>query len=140
MEEITIEKRLDDLIKQITERNVKTQDAKESGPWGWIVGVVLALVSLVGIGIAMWLSERRSRELATLKTQVEREKVKQSHRDYEAKREPLINKRNTLLEEVKKQEIIINKQEQEFKALEMSHEERLKKIDGLNAWQKINDI
>lgn len=134
-----LEKRLDDVIKKVTERNEKTQEAKQSGPWGWVVAIVLALLSLVGIGVAMYLANRRAKELAKLKTQVEQDKVAQDQKAHEAKKEHLLSKRNELLNELKRKEMEIQKRDKEIKEAEKALEERKKKIDSLNAWREINE-
>jgi gas vesicle protein len=139
MELTDLEKRLDDLIKKVTERNEKTQEAKQSGPWGWVVGIVLALVSLVGIGVAMYLANKRAKELAKLKTQVEQEKVAQDQKAHEAKKVTLLKKRNELLDELKRKEMDIQKRDREIKEATQAHEERCKKVDALNAWREINE-
>lgn len=139
MKTTDLEKKLDDLIKKVTERNEKTQEAKKSGPWGWVVGVVLALLSLVGIGVAMWLASRRAKELAKLKTQVEQDKIAQDQRAHEAKKEPHMSKRKALLAAVKLKEIVLQKRDRELKEAEQAHETRKKKIDSLNAWREINE-
>ena len=90
-----IQRKLDGFIKSVTERNKVIQEKKQSGsPWGLVVGLVLALVSLVGIGIAMWLASRRAKELARAKTQIEHAKVDQDQRAHEAKKVPHSKKRD----------------------------------------------
>jgi hypothetical protein len=131
--------KLDDAIKKVTERNKVVQEKKQSGPWGWVVGLVLALVSLVGIGIAMWLASRRAKELAKAKTQIEHANVEQDQRSYEAKREPLLRKRNELLDKLKAKELEIQARTRKLRVAEAEHEARKKKIDSLKAWAEINE-
>lgn len=134
-----LDKKLDDLIAKLTTRNKEVQEKKQSGPWGWIVGLVIALISLVGIGVAMYLANRRAKELAKAKTKIEQEKVEQDQRAHEAKKESLLRKRNELLEELKRKERDIQDRDQQLKKLEEAHAERVKRIDNMNAWSEINE-
>jgi len=135
-----ITKKLDGFIKSITDRNKVVQEKKKSGsPVGWIVGIVLALVSLIGIGVAMWLASRRAKELAKLKTKVEQDKVDQDQQAHEAKKEPSRIKREQLISDLKKREREIQERAALLKRAEEEHEARKKKVDGLNAWSEINE-
>jgi hypothetical protein len=134
-----LEKRLDSLIKKITDRNKTVQEKKQSGPWGWVVGIVLALISLVGIGVAMWLASRRAKELAAAKTKIEQDKVDQDARALKAKKVTLLRDREKALEELKKRERAIQERNLALKVAEREHAERQKKLEGLKAWGAINE-
>lgn len=131
--------RIDALIDKLTTRNKTVQEKKQSGPWGWVIGVVLALVSLVGIGVAMWLANRRTKELAKIKTKIEQDKVDQDQRAHEAKKEPHSKRRNELLEELKRHERDIQERAKTLREAETAHAERKKKLEGLKAWGAINE-
>jgi uncharacterized protein HemX len=134
-----LDKRFDDLIAKLTQRNKEVQEKKQSGPWGWVVGVVLALVSLVGIGVAMYLASRRAKELAKAKTQIEQDKVDQDARAHKAKKVTLLQDRNALMDDLKKRERAIQDRERALKQAERDHAERKKKLEGLKAWGEINE-
>jgi uncharacterized protein HemX len=135
----SIQKRLDALIDKLTTRNQTVQEKKQSGPGGWIVAVVLALISLVGIGIAMYLAHRQAKELAKAKTKIEQDKVAQEQKAHEIKKETHLVKRNALLAELKKKEVEIQDSERVLKEAKAAHAERAKKIKNLNAWSEINE-
>jgi hypothetical protein len=103
------------------------------------VGVVLALVSLVGIGVAMYLASRRAKELAKAKTQIEQDKVDQDARAHKAKKVTLLQDRNALMDDLKKRERAIQDRERALKQAERDHAERKKKLEGLKAWGEINE-
>jgi hypothetical protein len=134
-----LDKKLDALIEKITARNHEVQEKKQSGPWGWVVGVVLALISLVGIGVAMWLANRRAKELARAKTQIEQDKVDQDARTHKAKKVTLLKDRNALMNDLKKRERAIQDRVKAFKEAECGHAKRKKKLEGLKAWKEINE-
>jgi flagellar biosynthesis/type III secretory pathway M-ring protein FliF/YscJ len=138
MADESIEKRLDKLIETVTQRNKEVQAKKESGPWGWVVGIVLALVSLAGIGVALYLANRKAKELAALKTKVEQDKVKTEQAAHDAKQEPLLTERKKLLEEAKHEEAQLIVRAAALKKAEREHAERKKRIEGLRAWAEIN--
>lgn len=133
-----LDKKLQGLIDSITQRNEKVQEKKSSSnPVSWVVGVILALVSLVGISVALWLASRRGKELAQLKTQVEVQRIEKLQDQARAKKEASAAVRRELdvkyrktLQEIETQAIKIN-------AAIKLHEERAKKIEGLKGWGPI---
>jgi beta-lactamase regulating signal transducer with metallopeptidase domain len=135
-----LEKRLKDLVTQITERNKVVQEKKQSGPGGWIVAVVLALVSLVGIGVAMYLASRRAKELAKAKTELEHSQVDLEEKVHKAKKEKHIGVRKELLKQYKKVEIELQKCKASLHAAEAIHAVRKKRIEKLKAWDDINEL
>lgn len=134
-----LEKRLDELIDKLTTRNKEVQEKKQSGPWGWVVGLVVALISLVGIGVAMYLASRRAKELAEAKTKIEQDKVDQDQKAHEVKKETRRIKRLALLVRLKKKEREIQDSQAMLKKAEEEHAVRAKKIKNLNAWSEINE-
>jgi len=134
-----LDEKLDELISKITARNKEIQTRKDSGPWAWLVAIVLSLISLVGIGVAMYYASRRAKELAAAKTQIEQDKVAQDQKAHEAKKETLLGKRNASLDELKKKEAEIFESEKKLKQAEEEHAARRKKIENLNAWSEINE-
>lgn len=137
--DIDLDSKLDKLIDNLTKRNAVVQEKKAEGPWGWVVAIVLALLSLVGIGVALYYANKRAKELAAAKTQIEQDKVAQDQKAHEAKKETLLGKRNALLDELKKKEAEIFESEKKLKQAEEEHAARRKKIENLNAWSEINE-
>ena len=136
---VDLDAKLDRLIDNLTKRNETVQEKKQSGPWGWVVGIVMALISLVGIGVAMYLANRRAKELAQAKTQIEQAKVEQDQKAHEAKKETHLLRRKELLEGLKVKEREIQDSQRVLKDAEAAHAERAKKIKNLNAWSEINE-
>ena len=134
-----LEKRLDELIAKLTTRNKEVQAKKQSGPWGWVIGLVIALISLVGIGVAMYLANRRAKELAKAKTKIEQDKVNQDQKAHEAKKETHLGRRKDLLVSLMKKERKIQDSQRTLEEAEAAHAERAKKIKNLNAWSEINE-
>lgn len=134
-----LDKKLDDLIAKLTQRNEEIQEKKQAGPWGWVVSAILALISLVGIGVAIYYTNRRAKELAQAKTQIEQDKVDQDQRAQDAKKVPLLQRRGILLEALKEREKRIQERELSLREAERVHAERKKKLEGLKAWGAINE-
>lgn len=139
MPSLNLDKRLDALIDKLTTRNETVQEKKQSGPWGWVVGLVIALISLVGIGVAMYLANRRAKELAKAKTQIEHAKVDQDARAHKTKKVTLLHDREKLMRDLKKRERAIQDRTAALKHAEHEHAERKKKLAGLKAWGAINE-
>lgn len=136
---VDLDKKLDRLIDNLTKRNETVQEKKKSGPWGWIVGLVIALLSLVGIGVALYYANRRAKELAAAKTKIEQDKVAQGQKAHEAKKEKHYVRRKELLEALKTKEREIQDSQARLREAEAAHAERKKKIENLNAWSEINE-
>jgi uncharacterized protein HemX len=139
MDPTDITKKLDELIKQVVERNKKTQDKKQEGPAGWVMSVILALISLVGIGVAMYLAYKQSKALAAAQTKIEQAKVDQDQQAHRVKLEPLQVMKLALTEQLKKRELEIQKSQEALRKAEQEHAERKQRIEKLNAWAEINE-
>lgn len=135
---IDLDKKLDKLIDNLTKRNETVQEKKSAGGTSWIVALIIALISLVGIGVAMWYAYRRGKELAKARTQIEQDKVKQDQKAHEIKKEPLLRKRKEALDDLKKKEMEIQKLDKELQDAEAAHAERKKKLENLKAWAELN--
>lgn len=132
--------KLNTLVQQIIDRNKEIQQQKNEGVSGWIISVVLALISLVGIGVVLWLSSRRARELAKLRTELEQTELKQAQLAYEARKIPLKKKRDELFAALKRNEIDIQQTKKELKQFEEAYNTQKKKIDSLRTWKEINEV
>ena len=135
----SLNEKIDSLIASLTKRNEVVQAKKEEGPWGWIIALILSLLSLVGIGVAMYYSHKRAKELAEAKTALEQAKVDQDHQAYLIKEETHALRRKELREQLKKREVAIQKSQETLEQAQQEHEERRKKIENLNAWSEINE-
>lgn len=125
-------------METLTKRNQTVQEKKKSGPWGWVVGIVLALISLVGIGVAFWYMGRRARELAKLRTKVEQDQVDQDQRAHEMRQEPSRRRREQLLRQMVHQEQAIQERQQALQLAQKAHAQRAARLKDLRAWEEIN--
>ena len=79
---------LDKILDRIRELENIDDDAEQSktegSPWGWIVGIVLALVVTVGVGLLVWKLNRKNKELAKLRTESEINEVKLEQTEFKA--------------------------------------------------------
>lgn len=134
-----LNKRLDELIKTITTQNQQVQEQKQSSnPAGWIAALITALMALVGIGIAMWLANRKAKELADAKTELEQQKVDLAQTKHEADQAALRSKKDALLDEAAKLEAAIKGRTEDLRRAEEAHKERKTRLEGLRAWDDIN--
>ncbi|MGD9209736.1 MAG: hypothetical protein PVI90_03120 [Desulfobacteraceae bacterium] len=132
--------KLDTLIKQIINRNSEIQTKKNVGPYGWVTAIIFALINFISIGVVLWLSSRRAKELAGIHTQLERAKLEQAHQAYRARNLRISTKRKELLDELKCVEVFIQKQDGLLKDAEKIYEAQKEKIAKLRTWKEINDI
>lgn len=134
-----IEKQLNTLLAQLTTRNAVVQEKKQSSnPAQWVMAVVLALVSLVGIGVALYLSNKRAKELAALRTKVEQDAVNLQQDVYNAKHVALQSQRVELLRQVQEQAQIIRDRRIAIDEAALTHALRQEMLSNITAWEEIN--
>jgi DNA repair exonuclease SbcCD ATPase subunit len=133
-----IETKLDELIAKLTEQNKTVQEGKASPPWGWITAIIVALLSLVGIGVAMYLANRKAKELAAARTELEHLRIDAAQKEHQAAQETLLGKRNELLKEATQLEEQMRNRAEDLRRAEQAHAERQKQLEGLRAWDDIN--
>lgn len=131
---------LDTLIQQITNRNEEIQQKKSEGVGGWFTSIVLALISFVGIGLALWLSSRKNKELSQARTELEKSKLRQEQVALKARKIPSRKKREGYLAALKHNEIILQQRAKEIKQAEEAYKAQKKKISGLHTWKEINEV
>lgn len=139
MDGSTIEAKLDELIKSITDRNKEIQTQKESAPWGTIMALILALISFIATAYATYLANKRAKELAEARTELEQLKVDQAQKAHEAQVAQEKDKQETLAAEARLIAAVIAGRDAKLKELEAAHAERQKKLEGLRSWEEIND-
>lgn len=135
-----LETQLDELIKSITDRNKDVQAKKENGGvWGYVTAIVLALISFIAMAYAAYLANKRAKELADTRTELEKLKVDLTQKLHEAQVTKERNKQETLAAEAQLMSAIITGRDNNLKKLEAAHAERQKKLEGLKSWEEIND-
>lgn len=131
--------KIDELISSLTARNATTQEQKKSGtPWGWIAAVISALIALVGIGVALWMHNKRSKELAIAKTELEQQRVDAASQKHHAEQIKNREIRQAHLAKVVLHNKKIERQEGALAELVAAHEARRAALDGLSSWGDIN--
>jgi hypothetical protein len=140
MTEADVTKKLDELISSITTRNQTVQEKKEEGgPWAMITAVVLALISLIGIGVAMYFANKKAKELAQAKTELEQQKVSLAQAAHDAADKDLQGKDKLTEVQIRMHSSIIQRREEELHQCEVAFAARKKKLEGLKAWEEINN-
>lgn len=132
------EAKLEELIKSITDRNQEIQTKKEDVPWGYIVAIIMSLISFIAIAYATYLANKRSKELAAARTELEQLKVDLAQKDHEAQVAKERDKQEMLAAEVRVTQSIIAARDTKLQELEAAHAERQKKLEGLKSWEDIN--
>lgn len=133
-------KTIDALLQKIKERNHKVQKKKQStNPLAWISAIILSLLSLVGIGVAMWYARRQGKELARARTELELQKIEMVHKKHRAYREMIKEKKHELWKEAKLLHLEIDERNAELSELEEQHETQVARIKQLRSWKQINE-
>lgn len=139
MDTTDLSKKLDELIKSITARNAEVQTKKEDVPWGYITAIIMAIISFIAIAYASYLANKRAKELAEARTELEKLKVDLAQKDHEAQVAKEKDKQETLAAEARLIAAVIAGRDTQLKKLEAAHAERQKKLEGLKSWEEIND-
>lgn len=135
-----LEKKLDELIKSITDRNKEVQTKKEDGGvWGYITAIVLALISFIAMAYAAYLANKQAKELAAARTELEKLKVDLAQKEHEAQVAKERDKQEALAAEARLLSAVIAGRDTKLKELEAAHAERQKKLESLKSWEEIND-
>ena len=130
---------LDALITSLTSKNQQVQEQKASDSWWrWLLAGIGALITLIGIGVAVYLYSKRSKELAKARTELEQQRVDLAQQKHTAKQTALQKERLALLARVAVKEQDINIAAVKLRKLETEHTERKKQLDGLKSWSDIN--
>jgi len=140
MDTTDLSKKLDELIKSITNRNKEVQTKKEDGGvWGYITAIVLALISFITMAYAAYLANKRAKELAAARTELEQLKVDLAQKEHEAQVAKEKADQESLTADRQLLAAIIEARDKDLKRLETAHAERQKKLEGLKSWEEIND-
>ena len=131
--------KLDAALDSVVNRNKVVQQKKKSGATGWIIALVLSLLALVGIGVAVYLYKRRSRELAALKTKAEIDELEQAAKKEALKHADIFQKRESVLRKLKKEDELFRARKNSLVHLYKEHAERKKRLAGLRSWKEINE-
>ena len=135
-----LETKLKELIDSIANRNKEVQAKKENGSLGsYILAVVLALISTIAIAYATYLANKRTKELATARTELEQLKVDLVQKEHQLQVEKQLDKQAMLAAEVRVMTGVIQARDAKLTALNTLHMERQKKLEGLKAWGEINE-
>ena len=134
-----LSKQLDALIQSITDRNKEVQTKKEDIPWGYITALVLALISFLAAAYATYLANKRTKELAAARTELEQLKVNLAQKEHEAQVAKEYDKQDNLAAEARLLAAIIAGRDVKLRLLEAAHADRQKKLENLKSWEEIND-
>lgn len=141
MKSSDIQQRLDALLNKLTERNKVVQEKKaSSNPASWIIAVVLALLSLVGIGVAMYLANRRAKELAKAKTELEHIKIDKGQMEYDKRFTEVLGRKTELSREITAITRRIDAREKELHLAEIELARRKTKIEKMTTWKELNEL
>lgn len=72
-------------LEKLNERDQQATEAKASNtPWGWIFGLLISAVVVIGAAIAAWQLNKKNKELAKLRTKIEVDTVRAEQLQFEA--------------------------------------------------------
>jgi uncharacterized membrane-anchored protein YhcB (DUF1043 family) len=134
-----LEKKIDDLIQTLSKRNESVQEKKKSSVWGWVVGLIIAAISLVLLGVLWWKFSQRGKELAAAKTKLEQQKVDLDQKKHEATQTAHLLERQKLQAEANQLGMEIRDRAARLKRMDVQHALRKKAIERLNTWTEINE-
>lgn len=134
------QQRIDALLAKTTIRNQSVQKKKQSSnPLAWVAAIVLSLLSLIGIGVAMWYAIKQGKELAKAYTKLEQQEVNAAQAEYQANRE-LHGKRKKIL--ILRATVLTKKAAELRRQLtfqRVTYEKQVARIQKMRSWAEINE-
>lgn len=134
---------LEKILERVRELEDTDDDAEQSksqgGAWGWIVGIVLALVVTVGVGLLVWKLNRKNKELAKLRTESEINEVKLEQTEFktdvsksETRIKELKEKAADLRGEIQADSVVYNSRKQKL-------DEAISRLKKIRSWADLDE-
>jgi Na+-transporting methylmalonyl-CoA/oxaloacetate decarboxylase gamma subunit len=113
---------------------------KASKPWGWVVGLVMAVLVFLALAFAAWSAWKKGREIAKLKHKidVDEEKKKQARVDEQIATNE--ERRRVLAAEATILESEIADSKNKIKQLEKERIAANAKIDAVTSWEDVDHL
>lgn len=139
----TLEESLGGILGWVQRKKARavTKDVKKSSPskpWGWVTGIVVAIVVLFGLASIAWYLWKKGREIAKLKHREDVLKEKKHQIKIDESLATEAAKQEKIIDDIIKAEEDIKKVKQRIHHLEQQRREAHKKIDVITSWEDLD--
>jgi len=122
----------------------KKSEAKAAGdtskPWGWVVGLILAVLVFVALAFAAWQAWKKGREIAKLKHKIDTDEEKKKQAEINAEVAESEKKQKELEKEALTLKVKIDNNKNKIKWLEKERKEAHLKIDTVTSWEDLDNL
>jgi uncharacterized protein HemX len=141
-EKESVDKALKGLLGWVEKRKTqaKTASGTSSKSWGWVVGLLVAVVVFIGLAIVAFWAWRKGREVAKLKHQIDVDKEKKEQVKVDLKLAKSENERKRLEAKEKELEHRIELRIQDIVELEAARKKAHAKIDAVTTWEDLDNL
>lgn len=139
-----IEKTLDGILGWVQKRKQAAQPTqtvgKASKPWGWVVGLIVAVFVFVALAIMAWRAWKKGREIAKLKHQIDVDKEKKRQAEIDKELTRIEDKRADLEVEASRIQDRIDETKEKIAEAERERQAAHEAIDKVSSWEDVDRI
>lgn len=119
----------------------KKEDSKAKGkPWGWVMGLLAAVVVFIALAFAAYTAWKKGREIAKLKHKIDVDEEEKKQAEADAAIATVSTEVNSLKAKAVRLDIEINDAKAEIKTLEEARVLANKKIDSITSWEDVDNL
>ena len=133
--------KLDDLKGVLGWVERKKEESKESGkPWGWVMGLLAAVVVFIALAFAAYTAWKKGREVAKLKHKIDVDEEKRKQAEANAEIAEFQGDRERLAHRASELHLEILATKSDIVKAELAREEAHSKIDRVSCWEDIDKL
>jgi hypothetical protein len=136
-----IRKTLDGILAAVQKKKDAAKVAgKSSKPWGWVVGLILAVLVFIALAFAAWSAWKKGREIAKLKHKIDVDEEKKIQAETELKIALDEDLRKELEKEAIALKVTIDSDKKKIHRLEKERKAAHEKIDAVTSWEDVDAL
>jgi septal ring factor EnvC (AmiA/AmiB activator) len=142
-EKDSIDKAVKGVLGWIEKRKAQSKAstvAPASKPWGWVVGLIVAVVVLVSLALVAFWAWRKGREIAKLKHQIDVDKERKIEAKVDAELARDEAEKKKLDAEALRLKVKIDRTKDEVRHLEAERKAAHAKIDTITSWADVDAL
>ncbi len=119
----------------------KKEESKKSGkPWGWVTGLIAAVVVFIALAFAAYTMWKKGQEIAKLKHKIDVDEEAKKQAKVDAKLQKNVLERENLKKEAANLQANINKNTADIAKAELDRKEEQAKINRISSWEDVDQL
>ena len=118
----------------------KEKSKAEGKPWGWVMGLIAAVVVFIALAFAAYTAWKKGREIAKLKHKIDVDEEKKLQVEADAKISKLVLEKANLESEATQLWAKIIKTKAEITKVELERKKLNEKIDKITSWEDVDKL